>query len=652
MYEPTAHAKLNRILDGLTESDGPVADRVFLTRLGANFYAIHDLFVRLYGDRDDCYASLEGLVRVLAKRYRERPERMRNRDREREANPGWFLEPDLVGMALYTDGFAKNIEGVRDRLDYFEELGVDLLHLMPLMRCPPGASDGGYAVSDFREVDPRVGTLEQVKELGRRMHERRMLLMLDVVINHTSNEHEWVQAARAGEEKYRDYYHTFEDREIPDQFEQTMPSIFPETAPGNFTWDEELQRWVMTVFNDYQWDLDYRNPAVFVEMIDIVLFWANCGADVLRLDAVAFIWKQLGTACQNLPEAHLLLQLFTDCCQVSAPGLLLVAEAIVAPTEIAKYFGEDAVVARECDIAYNATLMALLWDGVATQNAKLLRQGIKHLPVKLSGSTWLNYLRCHDDIGLGFDDADIVRAGYDPWAHRRFLLDYFTGVHDWSDARGQRFGENPESGDARIAGSLASLVGLEAAMERGDAAEIDLAIDRILMLHAVIMSFNGIPLLYYGDELGTFNDDSYLEDPHRSSDARWLHRPRLDDADRARREVPGSPARRIFDGLTHLIRTRRGVAAFTDRDDRVVLEFPDEHLLAYTRGADDEAVIVVANFDREPHEFRLDHLPEPFRRSGGQGFHDLLRDEDVGSTTVEIAGYSARWLVPKLTPTR
>jgi amylosucrase len=343
-----------------------------------------------------------------------------------------------------------------------------------------------------------------------------------MVVNHTSDEHEWAQRARAGEQKYQDYFYLFDNRDVPDMFEESMPEIFPETSPGNFTWDEEMQKWVMTVFNHYQWDLNYGNPAVFIEMIDNILFWANQGADIIRLDAVAFLWKKIGTNCQNLRESHLILQMMKDCCQVTAPGVLFIAEAIVAPVEITKYFGEDAVIAKECEIAYNATYMALLWDAVATKNTQLLRRGIQSLPTKLDRATWLNYVRCHDDIGLGFDDRDIRAAGYEPLAHRRFLVDFFTGQYDDSPARGQPFGVNHKTGDARISGSLASLVGLESALESGDEGEIDNAIKLILLMHSMICSFGGIPLLYYGDEIGTLNDDTFLEDETKAGDNRWI----------------------------------------------------------------------------------------------------------------------------------
>ncbi len=411
MYEPVAHALLNRILDELkTRVDG--ADlRHFHTRLGANFYAIYSLFYLLYGARDDFEEQMVALVTVMAEQYIARSEELKLRDRKRESDHEWFLRQEWVGMALYTDGFAGDLDGLRAHLGYLQELGVNLVHVMPILKCPQGASDGGYAVSDFRDVDERIGTLQDLEELAGEMRLREMLLVLDVVVNHTSDEHEWARRARAGEAKYQDYYYIYEDREIPDRFEDTLPEVFPETSPGNFTYDEELKKWVMTVFNHYQWDLNYRNPAVFIEMLDILLYWGNKGADILRLDAVAFLWKQIGTTSQNEREAHLILQLMKDCCQVTAPGVLFIAEAIVAPVEITKYFGEDAVVAKECEIAYNATLMALLWNTVATRSCNLLNRGVQSLPAKLDRATWLNYVRCHDDIGLGIDDRRHPNGG-------------------------------------------------------------------------------------------------------------------------------------------------------------------------------------------------------------------------------------------------
>ncbi|MBW9257139.1 MAG: alpha-amylase [Candidatus Thiodiazotropha sp. (ex. Lucinisca nassula)] len=611
MYEQVSHSLLNHILDELKTEIRKRDLRHFYTRLGANFYGIHLLFHHLYGKRDDFKEQMIHLVEVMATRYVQRHVTLKQLDSEREKHHNWFLSQEWVGMALYADGFADNLQGVDERLPYLQELGVNMLHVMPVMVCPDGASDGGYAVSDFRNVDERFGTLEDINRLATSTRKRGMLLVMDMVLNHTSDEHEWAQRARAGEQKYQDYYYTFDNRDIPDMFEETMPEIFPETSPGNFTWDQQMNKWVMTVFNHYQWDLNYNNPAVFIEMLDNTLFWANQGADILRLDAVAFLWKKIGTTSQNEREAHLLLQLMKDCCQVTAPGVLFIAEAIVAPVEITKYFGEDAVIAKECEIAYNATFMALIWDAVATKNTKLLRQGIQSLPTKLDRATWLNYLRCHDDIGLGFDDADIQRAGYQPLAHRKFLVEFFTGRYDDSPARGAPFGVNLKTGDARISGSLASLVGLEAAIEQGDAEAIEQSVKVILLLHSLICSFGGMPLLYYGDEIGTLNDREFLNDEHKAGDNRWMQRPKIDWQRAERRHQHGTPEQQIFDGLKKMIAARKGIPAFADFNNRELLAVDNPHLFVFWRSDPFMplgSVLVVCNFDSSPQYMELSAL--------------------------------------------
>ena len=622
--------------------------RHFYTRLGANFYAIYTLFDRLYGHREDFEDQLVALVNVMAGKYISRSAALKQVDRERESDHDWFLSQQWVGMAMYLDGFAGNLEGLRSHLPYLQELGVNLVHVLPILECPPEASDGGYAVSNFLDISARAGTMDDLRALSESMRKRDMLLTLYVVLNHTSDEHQWARRARAGDAAYRDYYYTFASRDMPDMFEESMPEIFPEHAPGNFTWDAAMARWVMTVFNHYQWDLNYGNPAVFIEMLDVILYWANQGADILRLDAVAFLWKKIGTACQNEREAHLLLQLFKDCCQVSAPGVLFIAEAIVAPVEIPKYFGEDAVIAKECEIAYNATFMALLWDAVATKNARLLNQGIRSLPDKLERATWLNYVRCHDDIGLGFDDNDIVAANYDPRAHRRFLLDYYTGRFAASPARGKPFGQNAKTGDARISGSLASLVGLEWALERNDAHEIQRSIDLILLLHSLIMSFGGIPLLYYGDEIGTLNSNDYTADATRAADSRWIHRPVYDWQRARRRSERGSVEQRIFDGLQRMIAVRKTLNAFADFNNRELLEVGNEHLFVFIRTSaqrTQDSVLVVANFSDRAQHLSLADLHNRARYALWQ-MQDACSGETPAVTgeQLEIPPYRFYWL--------
>ena len=652
MYEQVSHSLLNDILGQLKPEIEKEDLRHFYTRLGANFYSIYNLFHYLYGSRPDFKDQAQRLVETMARQYIRRPPALREIDDARERDHNWFLSQNWIGMALYTDGFANNLEDLSSHLHYFQELGVNLIHLMPMLKCPQNKSDGGYAVSDFRMVDERFGTLGDLRALAENLRKREMLLVLDVVLNHTSCEHFWAQKARQGDLTYHDYYFIFDTRDVPDMFEETMPEVFPETSPGNFTLDPEMNKWVMTVFNDYQWDLNYSNPAVFIEMLDIILFWANQGADIVRLDAVAFLWKKIGRTCQNEREAHLVLQLMKDCCQVTAPGVLFIAEAIVAPVEIIKYFGEDAVIAKECEIAYNATFMALLWDAVATKNTRLLNQGLKSLPAKLERATWLNYVRCHDDIGLGYDDNDIRAVGHDPVQHRKFIVDYFTGEYENSYARGLPFGRNEKTGDARISGSLASLVGLEYALEQNDPEAIEKSIKLILLLHSMILSFGGIPLLYYGDEIGTINDRTFLQDESKANDSRWAHRPKIDWDKAERRNTPGTVEYQIFSALKKMIAVRKEIPAFADFNDREIIDVDNPHLFVFSRynyQQPGQRVLVVANFDAAPEHLDLTELGTAVS-FGHHAPHDLYSGTSpvMFRDSIVIPAFSFYWLADQI----
>lgn len=630
MYEQVSHALLNDILINIDIKNNDADLQHFYTRLGANFFAIYSIFYHLYGERDDVEQQLQSLVKTMAQQYIARAPALKESDLIREKDHDWFLSQKWVGMALYCEGFSKDLKNMPSKLHYLQELGINMIHIMPICDCPEVENDGGYAVRDFRKIDESYGTVDDLDALIKNLKKRETLITLDVVVNHTSNQHAWAQQARQGNQQYQDYYYMFDDRQIPDIYEEAMPEVFPEFAPNSFTWDEKSQKWVMTVFNHFQWDLNYKNPAVFIEMLDVLLYWANHGVDILRLDAVAFLWKKMGSSCQNEREAHLILQLFKDCCQVTAPGVLFIAEAIVAPTEIVKYFGEDAINAKECEIAYNATLMALLWEAVATKNTTLLNKGIHSIPEKLERATWLNYIRCHDDIGWGFSDTDIIDAGYDPVLHRRFLVDYYTGNYGMSNAKGFAFGVNKKNGDARISGSLASLAGLETALEQANPEAITSAIKTIILLHSVILSFGGIPLLYYGDSTGTLNDDSYLNDIHKRNDNRWTHRPQLDWDKIERRKQTGTVEYRIFNALKKLIAIRKEIPAFADKNNRELITTNNPHLLVYARfnyAFASTRVLVVCNFSDVEQVLAISPLKE-------QGFlkYEIAKNIASGET--------------------
>ncbi|MBV6646604.1 MAG: alpha-amylase family protein [Cyclobacteriaceae bacterium] len=616
-----------------------------MIRLSANFHTIFSYFHQLYPLRDDVWDHLGTLVNRLADAYEKRPVALRKMDRDRELAPDWFLSEKLAGMMLYVDRFANDLQGFQKKIPYFDKLGINLIHLMPLLKCPKENNDGGYAVSNYREVNPELGSMDDIRKIAKILHQQGKYLMLDLAINHTSNEHEWAQKAIAGEREYQDFYYFYDNRHTPDQFEQSMPQVFPETAPGNFTYVPELNKWVMSVFHDYQWDLNFSNPKVFIEMLDNLLFLANQGVDILRLDALAFTWKKLGTSCQNLDEAHLLLQTLKACAQVVAPGTIFLAEAIVAPHEIVKYFGDNQGFSNECDLAYNATLMTLLWESIATKNNRLLHISLSNVPGKPLGTTWLNYVRCHDDIGLGYEDYHATLAGYDASGHRRFIIDFLTGAIDWSFASGRPFMEDKKNGDARISGSLASLAGLEKALRNQDEYAQELAFKRIILLHAIIMAFGGIPLLYMGDELGLINDYSYEQDKKKAHDNRWMHRPKMDWDLVKNVDVKGTLEYNIFQSISKMITVRRQSPEFRDANNLHIVDSGNQHLFVFVRYWGKHRSMAVFNLNDHREFLHVDVLNQ-------QNFivQSGLKDKYTGAALscdwhgLELAPYQFYWI--------
>jgi len=596
------HQDLIRILSSKSETWGQSSDKntkEFLLRLAANFAEIHKLFYATYGHRLDADQTFDSLLDCINSAFTKRPTMLLNLDAKKISDRPWFLSNEIAGMSLYVDRFCGTISDLTNKLDYFQELGVNLLHLMPLMKSPEGESDGGYAVSDFRTVEERFGTIEDLHILDEKMKERGMYLMLDMVLNHTSHHHEWAQKASAGDKKYQDFFYMYDNRDIPNTFDHFMPDIFPESSPGNFTFDEKSGKWVMTVFNSYQWDLNFSNPDVFVAMLDNIFFYANLGVDILRIDAPAFIWKKIGTNCQNLPQAHTLLQLIKLCVQVASPGMALLGEAIVAPKEIMKYFGVDRFKGLECDVAYGATHMALQWDALATGDTRVMVAAQEDLLQKPYGTTWITYTRCHDDIGLGYEDEVIVKAGYNAFEHRTFLKNYYSGNYEGSTAKGALFGVNPKTNDARISGSLASLCGLEFALEQKSIEQVDNAIDKILMMQAHSMLLGGIPMLFYGDECGYINDNSYLKDEGKSYDNRWMHRPKMDWKKNEKRKKKGSIEFKIFEGTKKILSLRKTHNTFSDYANIYWLHPHNHHVAGYIRYVEEEKMICLFNFSNE-----------------------------------------------------
>lgn len=604
--------------------------RLFQSRLRANFPRLFSLLLPLYGGQYDFFYHLESLLDTLAQAWIARPPALKALDEQREGAPAWFQSNRMLGGVCYVDLYAGNLDGIRAKIPYFKELGLTYLHLMPLFRAPDGENDGGYAISSYREVDPRLGSLAGLADLAAELRHNGISLVVDFVFNHTSNEHAWALKARAGDPEYLEYYLTFSDRAMPDAYEKTLREIFPDEHPGAFTYFADMQRWVWTTFHSYQWDLNYRNPAVFTAMAGELLALANAGVEVLRLDAVAFIWKQLGTGCENLPEAHQIIQAFNAVAHIAAPALLFKSEAIVHPDDVVRYISLD-----ECQLSYNPLLMALLWESLATRDVRLLDLSLRERFKLKPGCAWVNYVRVHDDIGWTFSDEDAARLGIDAYGHRRFLNDFYTGRFSGSFARGLPFQENPKTGDCRISGTCASLAGLEKAINEETEREVELAVRRILLIHAVILTAGGIPLIYLGDEIGTLNDYAYRNDPRKLNDSRWVHRPAADWERMERRSDPATLEGRVYQGLQRLIRLRKNCAALTGGQLQSI-ETGSSRVLGYLRVHEGEQALILANFSEQPQIVSANQL-----RLYGLSYHftDRVSDAEIPYGDLHLDAY-------------
>ena len=598
----------------------PLEQEIFQVRLEQGAADVLRPLTQLYGHRNDCEAWLNRFLEIAGKAYAKRPSDLKLLDQKRLLQPDWFQKPDMLGYVCYTDRFAGNLNGVAQKIDYLNELGVTYLHLMPLLKPRPGANDGGYAVMDYRAVNPALGTMDDLANLATDLRHNGISLCIDLVCNHTAKEHEWAQKARAGDSIYQDYYLLFPDRTLPDAYEETLREIFPDFKAGNFTYYKELDKWVWTTFNEYQWDLNYQNPAVFAEMLDIMLYLANQGVEVLRLDAVAFMWKRMGTDCENQPEAHLILQAFRALCRLAAPGLLLKAEAIVSPPQLIPYLGRGLAANKECHLAYHNVLMVVLWSCLAERKVVLATKALQNMPSIPSGTSWVTYVRCHDDIGWAITEEDAAQVGLNGFAHRSFLSDFYTGRFPDSFASGTTFQFNPRTNDQRVNGSLASLAGLETAVTNAAWDEVEMAIRRILFLHNIIFAYGGIPLIYMGDEIGLLNDHSYLEDPDFANDSRWIHRPFMDWEKAVERHDANTITGRIYQGLCQLIAARKRTDVLRAETAVYPIWTYNDHVLGLLRDNPRGRLLILANVTEQPQTVSRDRLQR-------LGFHGLLHNQ-------------------------
>ena len=601
----------------------------FMRRLQKHHDELRWLYMELY-DNGSMFMELMERLREF---YLLRNDALKAIDKAKEADPDWYRRNDLLGMMLYIDNFGGTINGVREKLDYLTKSNVNYIHLMPFLDTVPGRSDGGYAVKDFRKVQPDLGTMEDLERLTAACHEKGIQVCMDFVMNHTSEDHEWARKARSGDGEYMSRYFFYDSWEIPGQFEQTVPQVFPTTAPGNFTWLPECQHHVMTTFYPYQWDLNYRNPRVFNEMMTNFLFLANKGIDIIRIDAVPYIWKELGTQCRNLKQVHTIVRMMRMIGEIVCPSVLLLGEVVMEPAKVVPYFG--TIDKPECHMLYNVTTMATTWHTVATRDVTLLREQLDKVFALPKTYVFQNYLRCHDDIGWGLDYDSLRRFSMEERPHKAYLNDFFRGLRGLSNSRGELYNEDPVTGDARLCGTTASLCGLQAALESGKEADIQNSIDAIVMLHAYMFMQSGIPVLYSGDEIGQLNDDSYHNDPNKAEDSRYLHRGKMDWEAAARADRKDTPEYRIFTALAELENVRADEQTFSCAADTTTLDAGDKALLCISRRLNGEEIVGIFNFSQEEKTASI-------QKNGW--FRDVLTGEDMKLHQVAIPGNGFFWL--------
>ena len=610
---------------------------VYQERLNRHMDELKWLYCELYQDDPQVMEHLTQLLDGLKGFYDARNADLKASDLSREKDPRWYKRNDLTGMMMYVNSFAKTLSGLEGRLDYVQECNVNYLHLMPLLASPKGRSDGGYAVSDFRSVQPELGTMDEFSHLTSECHKRGISVCLDFVMNHTSEEHEWAKRARAGEKEYQDRYFFFDSYDIPALYEKTCPEVFPTTAPGNFTWLEDIRKHVMTTFYPYQWDLNYRNPVVLNEMVFNMLYLANQGVDIIRLDAVPYIWKQLGTNCRNLPQVHTIVRIMRMICEIVCPGVLLLGEVVMSPEKVVPYFG--TVEKPECHLLYNVTTMATTWHTVATRDVSLLRRQLDIVAELPRDYVFQNYLRCHDDIGWGLDYDFLSCSGIQEIPHKKYLNAFLTGSYPDSFARGELYNDDPRLGDARLCGTTASLCGIERfGFERNEDG-VNRGIRYDITLHAFMLSQSGIPVIYSGDEIGQLNDYSYREDPEKAEDSRYLHRGDFNWELAENRKKPETVQGKLFPALDHLEKIRKEHTVFNSDTALRTIDTWDSSVLALVRENEEEKFIGIYNFSE------YDKVAWINEEDGI--YTDLISGRKMEAKGVQIPAFGCFWLCRK-----
>ena len=609
------------------------AEVIYKERFDKHLDELRWLYMELY-DNSSMFAELcDNMMRFFS----ERKEALKSMDRKRESRKDWYKQNDMLGMMFYIDNFAGNMNGVKSRLDYIEQCNVNYVHLMPFLETPEGRSDGGYAVSDFRKVQENLGSMKELEALTSACHKKGINVCMDFVMNHTSEDHEWAIKARQGDGEYMSRYFFFDNSYIPSLYEKTVPQVFPTTAPGNFTWLPDAGHFVMTTFYPYQWDLNYKNPRVFNEMMYNFLYLANRGIDIRRIDAVPYIWKELNTSCRNLPQVHTIVRMMRMISEIVCPGVLLLGEVVMEPAKVVPYFG--TVEKPECHMLYNVTTMATTCHTVATRDVRLLKRQLDIVNLLPKDYVFLNYLRCHDDIGWGLDYDTLRLEGIEERSHKQYLNDYFQGYAGESNSRGELYNADPMTGDARFCGTTASMCGIEKAASNQDDEMMEKAIRLDVMLHAYMFMQSGIPVLYSGDEIGQFNDYTYKENPNKADDSRYIHRGAMNWTLAENISKHDTTEGKIFNALEQLEQIRKSEKVFVSNADTWTAETGDKSVLCMGRYLDGDKIIGLFNFSEYDKTVSVNETDD--------GYADMISGKEMNLNEIIIPAYGFYYLKKK-----
>ena len=595
---------------------------------------IKKLYFSVYEDNLYNNRQFNLLLEVIQKEKDLRPKNLKEQD---YAGNSWYLSNNVVGMMLYVDRFSINLSEFKKRIPYLKEMGITLVHLMPLLKSRSGNNDGGYAVSDYLNVDSKFGSKKDLLEVIDLLKKEGIHTCIDFVLNHTAKEHVWAKKARLLEKKYQDMYYMYSDKDIVKKYEESFSEIFPSVAPGNFTYYQDINKYVMTRFYEFQWDLNYKNSFVLVKIVETLLKLANMGIDVLRLDAVPYMWKIIGESSINRVEAHNIIKLLNLVVKYATPSVMLLGEAIVEPNEIIKYFGDDNNT--ECEVLYNASMMVLYWNSLAMRDTRIMTKTLQKKYSIPRSSTWINYARCHDDIGWGLENDIVESFGFNSFSHKQFLIDFYLGRHPSSFSIGELYEFNPKTLDARNCGTMASLCGLEKAIKHNNSYEIKLSIARILLLNSILISFSGIPMLYSGDEIGMLNDWSYKENINFKNDSRWLHRGRFDWEVLNKLKDETSIEANINYPIKKMIKIRKKHQIFSSNIESKVLDFNNQKVFSFEKN---DKLFVIANFTEEEVFLERNHYEYKLYKSK---YKNLLNDQIVYvNERITLKAYETLWL--------